>query len=407
MAVASIVVTAMGTNARPRVAFVTYEASRTGSPLLLLRLLRWLRAESAVDAEVLCWHGGPLVEHLAEVADVRVLAPADRRTVLEAVAVGARELGLGALGQRLDDLRLAAGLRGRRGADLIYLNGVPSFVALAHLGADDRPVVGHVHELEFALGRSLPPGTDALLQRPDRYVAVSAAVADNLVDHHGVERARVTVHHGFVDDDPMPPADSTDRLRRRLGIPDDAPVVGAVGDMIWRKGPDLFLAVAAALAGSDIDRPAPHFVWVGGGPGRGVWEDTVADLAQRGLADRVHLVGEQEHPTDWHRLFDVLVLTSREDPFPLVALEAAQLGRPIVAFELGGVPELLVPPGEAPAGVLAPALDVEAMAGAVAALLAEPAEAAAMGDAGAARVADHHVTSVAAPRLLAEIEALA
>lgn len=397
----------MRTNARPRVTFVAYEASRTGSPLLLLRLLRWMRRRGAVDAEVVCWRGGPLVNALRGVADVRVLAPGDRHGLVEVMALGVGELGLASVGRRLEDLRLAMGLRGRPSADLVYLNGVPSFVALPYLGVDDRPVVGHVHELEFALGRSLPAGADALLQRPDRYVAVSAAVADNLVANHGVERARVAVHHGFVDDEPMPPADSTDRLRRRLGIPDGAPVVGAVGDLIWRKGPDLFLAVAAALAGSDTGRPTPHFVWVGGGPGRGAWEETAADLALRGLADRVHLVGEQEHPADWHRLFDVLTLTSREEPFPLVALEAAQLGRPVVAFELGGVPELLVPPGEAPAGVLVPALDVEAMAQAVAALLAEPAEAAAMGEVGAARVAERHVTSVTAPRLLAEIEALA
>lgn len=404
--VPSNIAAAMGTIERPRVAFVTYEASRTGSPLLLLRLLRWIRVEAAIDAEVVCWRGGPLVGALRAVADVRVLAPGDRRTVVEAAAVVAGEVGHASLGRRIDDLRLAFALRGRPEPDLVYLNGVPSFVALPHLRAGDCPVLGHVHELEFALRRSLPVDCAGLLQRPDRYLAVSAAVADNLVGRHDVDRARVAVHHGFVDDALAVPAAGADGLRRSLGIPDDAPVVGAMGDVIWRKGPDLFLAMAAALVGTDTGRPAPHFVWVGGAPGRGAWRETVADLDQRGLGDHVHLVAEQEQPADWYHLFDLFVLTSREDPFPLVALEAAQAGCPIVAFDQGGVPELLVPPGEIPAGVLVPALDVEAMADAVAALLAEPTRGAALGEAGAARVAERHTTSVAAPRLLAEIEAM-
>ena len=71
----------MAPTARPRVLFVTYEASRTGSPLLLLRFLRWLREQDAVEAEVLCWRGGPLVDDLRRVAPTRVLAPGERATM--------------------------------------------------------------------------------------------------------------------------------------------------------------------------------------------------------------------------------------------------------------------------------------------------------------------------------------
>ena len=400
----------MGTTARTRVLFVTYEASRTGSPLLLLRFLRWLRAHGSVDAEVLCWRGGPLVEAFAAVGDTRVLAPADRRPLLEALALGAGEVGLGAVGRRLEGLRLASGLRGRTDPDVVYLNGVPSFVALPHLATGAGagvPVLGHVHELEFALSRSLPAGQEHLLTRPDRFVAVSEAVAHNLVHCHGIARERIGVHHGFVDDTPVPAATAPATLRARLGIPTGSPVVGAVGDLIWRKGPDLFVALARALdrAGGE-SAPPVHLVWVGGAPGRGMWAETQHDLRAVGLTGRVHLVGEQELVADWHALFDVFVLTSREDPFPLVALEAVQAGRPVVAFDQGGAPELLTPAGDEPAGVLVPPLDVSAMAAAIAGLLADPDARAALGAAGATRVSSRYVTSAVAPRLLDEIEAL-
>ena len=394
----------MAPTARPRVLFVTYEASRTGSPLLLLRFLRWLTEQGAVEPEVLCWRGGPLVDDLRRVAPTRVLAPGAGRSLAETVAVGAGEVGLGAVGRLLERGRVALGLRGRARPDAVYLNGVPAFVALPHLGADGVPVLGHVHELELALRRSLAPADAPLLGRADRYVAVSQAVADNLVDGHGIARGRVAVHHGFVAAAPASPSGAdADAGRRELGLPAGAPVVAMVGDVIWRKGPDLFVALAAAL----VERvPDVHLVWAGGAPGRGAWDETAFDVAARGLGDRVHLVGERPDVAPVLAAADVLALTSREDPFPLAALEAAQAGVPVVAFDQGGVPELVHRAGEPDAGVVVPPFDVGAMATVVAGLLDDPARRAALGAAGAARVATHHTTPVAAPGLLAEIEAL-
>lgn len=393
--------------ARPRVLFVTYEASRTGSPLLLLRFLRWLVAAQAVDPEVVCWRGGPLAGAFARLAPTRVLAPASGRSLLETVAVGAGEVGLGALGRLVDRGRVAVGLRGRGRPDAVHLNGVPAFTALPHLGADGVPVLGHVHELEFALRRSLPAGEAHLLGGADRYVAVSRAVADNLVARHGIASDRVAVHHGFVDEAPAQGPAETDRavsaVRAELGLPAGAPVVVMVGDLIWRKGADLFVSLAAALAERE---PSAHLVWVGGSPGRGAWDETAFDVAARGLGDRVHLVGAQDDVTPFLALADVFALTSREDPFPLAALEAARAGVPVVAFDQGGVTELLRVPGEPAAGVLVPPLDLPAMADAVGELLGDPALRAELGDAGAVRVAAHHTTAVAAPALLAELEAL-
>lgn len=397
----------MAPTARPRVLFVTYEASRTGSPLLLLRFLRWLVAAEAVDPEVVCWRGGPLDAEFARLAPTRVLAPASGRSLAETVAVGAGEVGLGALGRLVDRGRVAAGLRGLRRPDAIHLNGVPAFTALPHLDAEGVPVLGHVHELEFALRRSLAPDEAQLLLAADRYVAVSHAVADNLTARHHVAPERVAVRHGFVDEIPPTDADAADRavdaLRAELGLAPGAPVVAMVGDLSWRKGADLFVALGAALA----ERvPSAHLVWVGGAPGRGAWDETVFDVAARDLGDRVHLVGERDDVAPFLALADVFALTSREDPFPLVALEAARAGVPVVAFDQGGVPELLAVPGEPAAGVLVPPLDVMAMAEAVGELLDAPAARAALGAAGSERVASHHTTAVAAPALLAELEGL-
>lgn len=395
---------------RPCVQFVTYEASRTGSPLLLLRFLRWLRDEGSFDLDVVCWRGGPLVDEFAALAPTRALGPLGGRTIVETVAVGAGEVGLTSVARRVESARLALALRGGPRPDLLYLNGVPSFAALPHLRVSDEvPVLGHVHELQFALRRSLPADQMGLLSRPDRFVVVSEAVAANLVDRHGIDRNSIAVCRGFVDDEASPVAEDATRLRERLDIPIDAAVVGAMGDLIWRKGPDLFLQLAAAVLGGSRTpgSNAPHFVWVGGRPGQGCWDEVVTDIKALGLADRVHMVGDQTHPADWHHLFDVFALTSREDPFPLVLLEAAQAGTPAVAFSQGGAPELLAAHGaDREAGWLVAPLDVVAMAEAVAALLNDDAWRNELGQRGRTRVARRLVTSVGAPALLAEIKAL-
>lgn len=371
--------------------------------MVLLRLLRWLEANAALDLEVICWRGGPLLDDFRAVAEVRSLAPLDRRTVVETAETGADELGLAAIGRQLGRARVAVGLRRRPPADLVYLNGAPSLVALPHLRRGSTPVLAHIHELEYALERSLPRGSESLLRRPDRYIAVAQVVADNLVEHHGIEPGRIAVQHGFVDDRRVAAVDAPADLRQRLGIPDQAPVVGAVGDLIWRKGPDLFLQVAAAMGGSGED--APHFVWVGGSGRSGMYREAHHDLSALGLDGRVHLVGEQERPGDWYALFDLLALTSREDPFPLAMVEAAQAGTPVVSFAQGGAPEFLLTAG-GDVGVIVPMLDVASMASTIDGLLTDTARRATLGELAAERVRGGYVTSVVAPRLLAEIEAL-
>jgi glycosyltransferase involved in cell wall biosynthesis len=74
-------------------------------------------------------------------------------------------------------------------------------------------------------------------------------------------------------------------------------------------------------------------------------------------------------PADYMAAADVFVLTSREDPYPLVCLEAAALEKPIVCFEGGGgTPEFV----EADCGFVVPYLDIIGMADRVISLLDSP-----------------------------------
>jgi glycosyltransferase involved in cell wall biosynthesis len=125
------------------------------------------------------------------------------------------------------------------------------------------------------------------------------------------------------------------------------------------------------------------------------------DATELGLGERVKLTGPSDRPTELLGAMDVFALTSREDPFPLVMLEAAAAGLPIVCFEgSGGAPEFVVPD----AGNVVGYLDVAGMADVVASLLQRADEREQLGRVAGARVRERHTIDQAGPSLVEVIE---
>jgi len=115
----------------------------------------------------------------------------------------------------------------------------------------------------------------------------------------------------------------------------------------------------------------------------------------------MHFLGHRSNPRDYFAAADVFALTSREDPFPLVNLEAATAEVPTVCFdEAGGSKEFV----EDDCGFVVPYLDVEAMAGRVVEILTTPGLRDRLGRRAAEKVRERHDIEVVAPKLLELIE---
>jgi glycosyltransferase involved in cell wall biosynthesis len=154
------------------------------------------------------------------------------------------------------------------------------------------------------------------------------------------------------------------RSRARLGRDARGALVLVVGHWIPRKDPLLALEVFSRAARSD-DR----VVFIGRGPLGPALEARAREL---GLAGRVELVPEVPPETlaEWYGAADLLLLTSRSEGRPNVALEALASGRPVLATDAGGTGELLEP--LRPAGLLAASRDPAALGRALARLLEAP-----------------------------------
>ena len=375
--------------------FIGHDASRTGAPLVLLQLIRWIRDRTAMRPSVLLLGGGPLADDYRALATTWILQEAlDASIVPPDLRHSNAFRWLSQVGVRRIARQIAA-----HDPDLIYANTAAVRRGFDLLGSIDAPVVTHVHELETILRSIGRCNVEEIVRRSDRVVAASQAVRDNLVARHGVDPARIDVVHEFI---PTAPRLTGDRDHRRrmlaealgIDIHEGVGLVVAVGTLEWRKGSDLFVPLARSVLSRLGGRPV-HFVWIGGYPSDVDRHRLEAETV--GLEAVVHYLGPRPDPLKYIDACDIFALLSREDPYPLVMLEAAALGKPIVCFERsGGAPEFV----GGDAGIAVPYGDVESMAARAVELLGDPGRCAAFGEAARDKVRSRHDLEIAAPQIL-------
>lgn len=217
-----------------------------------------------------------------------------------------------------------------------------------------------------------------LYGRADHLVAVSRAVADDWAARLSRPPGDFTIIYNSV---PHPPAGlERAAVRAELGVGDGQTLALAVSRLDREKGVELLAEAAARLA----DRCSDLRVAVAGdGRLRGDIERQAADLS---LGPRFTLLGERRDVWRLLAAADLFVLPSRMEGCPNAALEAAAAGLPVVAFDVGGTPELLA--GGTQAMLVLWSAGVDGLADAIAALVADPEAAARMGRAARDAVAE-------------------
>ena len=335
--------------------FLGHDASRTGAPLLLLELVKWLKTNSSYESEVYLKRGGAIEQDYNQAVPTTCSPAASSSIVTRTL----RKL------TRQHDL---AHRYPAKKFPIIYANTVDTCYLAMQLAGPDRGLIHHIHELEYVthccgatdLLRSAVPLTDA-------YITASGAVSDFLVKVIGVPSDKIHTIHEY----PIPFEQNICikqngyKFRTSYGIPDDGCVIGMCGTPEWRKGDDLFVQVALAVKNHPGTENC-HFVWLGGDDaslGRLRY-----DAAKLGLLNCCHFVPSIVNPSSFFHALDIFALTSREDPFPVAMLEAATSGVPIICFAGGGgAPELV----EADAGIIVPYLDTTLMAAACVSLMVD------------------------------------
>lgn len=365
---------------RPKLLFVTHEASRTGSPINLLRFLRWLRRSTDQDFEVVAAKAGPLTPEFAQVARLH----------------GAESLA----GKSEAQLRRFLG-----GFGLIYANSCCSggLVESWPLGA--VPVVTHLLEVMDSSIDAVGPRTlAAMIRFSNRFIVSTKHGARDLERRFGVPADRMSVHYCMVDEAAVSAglsASVQDDLRRVLDVPKDAFVVAGCGTVEPRKGTDLFVQMAARFCRKfGRERPV-RFLWIGGDRDADFARYLRRDVKRLGLEAQIAFTGETAAPHNCLALASVLCVTARVEALAMAMMEAALLGVPAVYFEgAGGAGEFCDFGG----GHGVPYLDLDAMAASCREHMLDPALGREVGRRGAETVRTRFTVDAVAPALWAEIE---
>ena len=266
------------------------------------------------------------------------------------------------------------------GFDLLRAHSV-RFVGPAVLLARRRyrlpvPIVTHHHHLDPS---PLNPYIEKrVIEASDRIVTDSQFALRQLRDELGVRTDHVRVVYCGVPDQYVPgPRDEA--LARRWGLVGKR-VLLCLGPLIHRKNPVFLLEAFAEIrraAGDDVT-----LVWVGSGPLRAELEALARRLGIEGAVVFTGYLPEADK-VPMLNLADVFVFASLLEGFPLAPQEAMGCGKPVVAFRVASLPEMVEDGG---CGFLVPANDRAAFAERVLTLLRDPALRARFGRAAAARI---------------------
>lgn len=326
-----------------KVLFVTHEASRTGAPLVLLNFLRWIRDNSRACFEIVCLRRGEIVQEFEKLGRVHVID--EEPILLKAVR---RLFGINI--DRFSRLSILSRRLSSEGFDIIYANTVTSIAAAVGLSRTMKKkpkIILHVHEGHLAVNE-FAPNFREYAPFIDQFIAASGLVASNLMTM-GVDAGRIHVVYEFS-------APNSQNIGNKPVERSERFTVGGSGLVNWRKGTELFILVAnhCKLYFPEMEL---DFIWVGKVPEQ---EGRIIDEDLRKCAlKNVRFVGQTENPEYFFQRFDLFLMTSREDPFPLVCIEAGQHSVPILCFEgATGTQEILIKGG----GRIIPYMDIHSMA---------------------------------------------
>ncbi len=315
---------------KTRILFIGHEASATGAPFILYYIIKWLKENSDFECALLLLKGGVILEKYEQLS-IPVLLK--------------------------DELPVnLAGFLADFDADLIYGNTVLSAPLMYEMALIKKTAtLLHIHELELSIEMLI--GLERYRQFSTQ-IDVTIGAGKNVSQLLDKYQSKPSINiPEFVPCSEILAKIKAESKSKWIpeGISNGDQIVLGCGTGSWRKGIDLFLRIAQ-IASKKMERL--KFIWVGY-----VTPEEMSlinyEMDKMCIQDLVHFAGFQENVFPYFKRADVFLLTSREDPFPLVCLEAACGKLPIICFDKGnGISSF----AEYDAAIVVEYLNVNAMA---------------------------------------------
>lgn len=323
--------------------FVSHDATLTGAPVLLLNLIAVLKEQPKYSIRVILKNGsGALINDFKNAAEsliwkyeVNKALPA--RIVRKATALA----GI----QNQNNIKIQQWINE---SDVVFSNTITNGDFFRAFNFSKvRLVLSYIHELEIATGYYTNKEDVSVVKKiTNRFLVPSNAVATHLINNLDIAADTILPLNYYVP------------ITRKPGIPTikngEAFVVGLIGTLDWRKGADILTVIIA-----DFFRKYPQanvlFVWKGADTNSIECQRIAYELKKLNLSAKLRFEPPSKEVNDFYNAIDILLLVSKEDPYPLVVLEAASNYKPCICFDnAGGAPEFV----SNDAGDIVPYLDI-------------------------------------------------
>lgn len=223
---------------------------------------------------------------------------------------------------------------------IVYCNTIHPAKWLVYARLLGIPTITHVHELSMGFAALSRLEYFWVKNFSQHFIAVSAAVKNYLVEHHRISPEKVTVVHAGIDVHRFGNTGKVNNIKKSLGIKDEL-IIGTFGRITSMKGSDLFLRLALSIKQSLSNSTNVKFLVIGTTEDKEFYNSFISLLKELKLTKDVIFLENIRNISDYYPVIDIYVSTAREDPFPLVVLEAMASSKPVVSFSVGGIPEML------------------------------------------------------------------
>ncbi|OCB70582.1 hypothetical protein B0A79_13555 [Flavobacterium piscis] len=320
--------------------FVAHDASLTGAPILLLNLIDLIHQEKQFDFKIVIKSGdGPLKKEFEKLGEVVLWRDRQKRRLLNRVISF----------MKFKSTKSNKIQKWINESDIIFSNTITNgdfFEAFNF--AKKLQIVSYVHELELATDfYTTSEHLKFVKKLTTHFLVPSNAVAKHLCENLDIKLDKIHNLNYFIPEFSFN-IKTIKQSKKEF-------VIGIAGTLDWRKGADILSIVV-----SDFFRKYPdanvRFVWKGVNKKSIEFKRIRLELKKCNLSEKVIFETASKEMDTFYNNIDIFLLLSKEDPYPLVVLEAANYFKPCICFSgAGGAAEFV----EKDAGDVIPYLDIE------------------------------------------------
>lgn len=306
--------------------YVSHEASLTGAPLIVLNIAKhYKESHNTLPIHILCVDG-EIKNKFEEIGPTYVLKYYHNKRILK------QEIKY-----------LISGIHAAYDLKNIFVNSEGSTRILQYLkNTKDINIITLIHEM----GSYYPKNSwNHISKLSDHIIFPSNIVKLQAQKNSTFDKNKLHVLGQGLMKEELFTANrkkSKSDITRELNIPEESIIILGCGQLILRKGIDVFISVAISTLNSLKNTNNIYFIWLGDSRSneQKIWANR--DIEYSGHKENILLIGQKNNTIPYFTGSDIFLLTSRGDPYPCVVHEAYAAGLPVIGFKnAGGIQEMI------------------------------------------------------------------